>query len=44
MDTCQVHSWFRNQGSQLGDEIQRFEDDMRGSIAVRRFGLVAGIA
>ncbi len=40
---CQVHSRLGYQRRQLGNEIQRLEDDMRGAIAVGRFELVADI-
>jgi hypothetical protein len=44
METGQVHSRFRRQRRQLGDKIQRLEDDVRGPIAVGRFELIANIA
>lgn len=34
VESCQVHSRLGNQRGQLGDEIQRFKDDVRSSIAV----------
>jgi hypothetical protein len=33
MEPCQIHSRLRDQRRQLGNEIQRFEDDMGGAIA-----------
>jgi len=36
----QVYSRFRHQGSQLGNDIQRLKDDVRGSITVGRFELI----
>jgi hypothetical protein len=56
MESGQVHSRLGNQGSQFADEIQRLENDMRGSrpkalaalmgpaFIVGRFELVADIA
>jgi hypothetical protein len=44
MEPGQVDSGLWHQRRQLGDEIQRFEYDMRGAIAVGRFELVADIA
>ena len=43
MESGQVHSWFRHQRRQLGNEIQRFEDDMGGPIIVGRFELITDI-
>jgi len=43
MEPGQVDSWLGNQGRQLGDEIQRLENDMRGSIILGRLELVADI-
>ncbi len=44
MKPCQVHSRLGHQRRQLGNEIQRLKDDVRGAIAVGRFELVADIA
>ncbi len=55
MESCQIHSRFGNQSSQLSNEIQRFKNNMRGAVpkalaalmgqafAVARFELVADI-
>jgi len=40
---CQIHSRLRDHRRQLGNEIQRFEDDMRGAITVGRFELISDI-
>ena len=37
--SSQVHSGFRHQRGQLGDEIQQFEDHVRGANTVWRFEL-----
>lgn len=44
MKPCQVRPWWWYQGCQLGDEIQRLENDMRGAIAIRGFQFVPDIA
>ncbi len=41
MKTGQMNSWFRVQCKQSGDEIQCFENDMGGAIAVGCFELIA---
>ena len=47
MEPSQVYSRFRHQCRQLGNEVQRFEDDMRGAIAEgvsdSRFSDTAGL-
>jgi len=40
----QVHPWFRHLRRQIGNEIQRFEDDMGGPIIVGRFELITDIS
>ena len=32
--TCEIHSWLGHQRGQLGNKIQRLEDDIRGAITV----------
>ena len=44
MEAGQVYPRFGYQGCQLGNEIQRIEDDVRGPIVVGRLELVADIA
>lgn len=39
----QVHSGLWNKGRQLGNEIQRLEDDMSSPIGVGRFELITDI-
>ncbi len=43
METRQIDSWLRHQSCQFGNEVQWFEDNVRGAIAVRRFELIANI-
>ena len=40
MEAGQIDPGLRHQGSEPGDEVERFEDDMSGAIAVRRLELV----
>ena len=44
MEAGQVGPRLRHQGDKPGDEVQRFEDDVRGAIAVRRLELVTHLA
>ena len=44
VEAGQVDPGLGHQGDKPGDEIQRFEDDLRGAIAVRRLELVAHLA
>ncbi len=43
MEPGQVYSGLGHEHRQLGDEIQRFKDDVSGAIAVGRFELIANI-
>jgi hypothetical protein len=43
MESGQVYSWFRHQGSQLGNEIQRLKDELRSAITVGRFELIPDV-
>ena len=40
----EIDPWLGHQGGQPGNEVQGLEDDMRGTIPVRRLQLVANIA
>jgi len=44
MKAGQVDPGLGRQGGEAGDEVERFEDDMGGAIAVRRLELVANVA
>lgn len=44
VEAGEVHTRFRHQRNQAGDEIQRFEDDVRGAVTVRCLEPVADIA
>jgi len=44
MEPGQIYSGLWNQGRQLCNEIQRFEDDVRGAIAVWRFELITDVS
>ena len=44
MKARQICARLRYQGSQLGDEVQSFEYDVRGAIAIRCLQLVADIS
>lgn len=35
MKTCQIHAWLGHQGSQLRDEVQRLEYEVRSAVANR---------
>ena len=44
IQTCQIHARLRYQGSQLGDEVQRFEYDVGSAVPVGGLKLVADIS
>ena len=44
MEPDQIDSGLQHQRRQFGDEIQRFEDNVRDSNAIGRFQLLADIA
>ena len=41
MEPREIHSGFRHQRRELGNKIQRFEDNVGGTIMVRGFQFVA---
>ena len=43
VEACQVDSGLGHQGRQPGDEIERFEDDVRGAVTVGGLQLVAHV-
>ena len=44
MEAGQIDPGLGHQGGEPGDEVERFEDDMGGAIAVRRLELVTDVA